>query len=197
MIFNYVKYIKRYKGGSILTQEQIILKMEEVSNKVEKYVKKYKIMGLDDNEMDKYYGLLAQYLKLKMALEDVVFDNNILSCIIYGKAHSLCNELSKKIKWNSELLFDINQMEIVRHAYNNLSNKIGIRRKIEEYYSSLKENLIKNYEDSNNKELFNEVSHLLTDGKSQDFEVLLGHLDYKFEALYIALEGDEENETID
>jgi hypothetical protein len=194
MIFNYVKYIKRYEGGRIMTQEQIITKMEEVAHRVEKYVKKHKVMGLDDREMDKYYELLAQYLKLKMLLEDAVFNKNILRYIMFGKANRLSTELSRQLRWNSELLVEIDKMKIVHDAYENVPNKKLIKRKIETYYGYLKDNLIKYYNDSKDKELFGEVSHLLTDGQSQDFQALLDHLDYKFEALYIALEGDYDEE---
>lgn len=173
-----------------MTQEQILLKMEDIATKIEKYVKKGKLMGLDDRETNRYYELLAQHLKFKILLEDVVFNKNILKYIIFGKANRLFTELSRQIRWETELLIETDKMKVVNKAYKNIQNKKRIRKQIETYYFYLKENLTSYYNSSKDKQIFEEVSFLLTDGKSKEFEVLLDHLDFKFEALYIALEGD-------
>lgn len=174
-----------------MTKEQIMSKMDKIYTKLELYVKKNEMMGLEKEEEKKYYMLFADYLKLKLRLGDKVFDQYVLPALIYGDAAKLKLDMLKQIKWTTELMIDEEQMEPVIKQYSKIKDKTDINNNIENYYVELMMNLETYLTNKDNEQLIKEISKLLTDGQDNDSDVLRDHMDYKFEVLYMILAEGE------
>ena len=96
-----------------MNKEQLLCNLKKVEDKILLLSKKYKQMGLDDNELTEYYSLLANNLQIKLRLADICFDEFILSPISKGKMAELKIKMYSTIGWDSSLLIFEEKMESI------------------------------------------------------------------------------------
>jgi hypothetical protein len=171
-----------------MAREQLVKRMEQVYDKLEMYNKKKKAMGLDDKELERYCKLYIEYLELKLSLWDDIFMSYILPQILYGEAEKLYIEICKTLKWNGTLLVSQTEINIVIAEYNK-NNKILVNKKLDKLYKLLKSNLEYYYLtlDNDEKDVLKDISSLISNGDSNNINVIIDFLDYKFEVIYILL----------
>lgn len=175
-----------------MTNELLIKKMSHICDKLELYIKKKQIMGLDEKESERYSKLYVEYLELKLSLWDNIFVSYIIPNILYGEARNLYNELYAIIKWDGKLLVKQNDMDKIIANYNNADKEI-VNNKFNKLYKLLKQNL-EHYcltIDMEAKSFLQEISDLLSNGNSNDITIITNFLDYKFEVIRILLEIKE------
>jgi hypothetical protein len=148
-------------------------------------------MGLDENELERYYGLIVKGLQLKLYLYDMIFNKFILSDILNQEALKYYNMVNKFIHWDCNLLIEQKEMDKIYDEYNKLSNKQAVMNYIDMLYIILRKELINYYNNLDDKTIIDSISMLFSDGLNKDFDNLLLHLDYKFEILYMVLENKE------
>jgi len=177
-----------------MNEEYHLEKIDKVYNKIKLYSRKKRIMGLDQNEIEKYNYLVANYLQEKLLLSDYVFQKYVFPLILYKQASIMYYEFSNRLKWKTELLVKQEQMDVVLNEYKKIEDKELLKTKLEDYYLILKENLNEYYDSLTDKRLFSEICLLLSNGMDDNFEVLKEHIDYIFEVLCIVLEYKDEGE---
>lgn len=176
-----------------MNKEQLLNKLKKNEDKINLFSKKLKRMGLDDNELTDYYTLLAINLQLKLSIADICFNEFILVPISKGKMLELKNIMYNTIGWDSSLLIFEKNMENIVKKYCALDNKKEFNNLIEEYYVEILANFEDLYSDIHNKSYIENVAKLI-DKDNEDYkDVLITHIDTKFETLYLLLaEGEED-----
>jgi regulator of sigma D len=174
-------------------RDQILKNMDKVYYKLEIYDRKKKQMGLDKNENERFCNLLVDYLELKMRLCDNIFNEYILNEIIDDKCDDILESLSENINWSGELLISQSEMDAVKNQYLYLTNNLLVIQNIVNLYEILNRNLLKFYNDTNDKSGFEEISELLSNDKSSNFSIITDFLKFKFTTLFLVLELDKED----
>ena len=176
-----------------MNKEQLLCNLKKVEDKILLLSKKYKQMGLDDNELTEYYSLLANNLQIKLRLADICFDEFILSPISKGKMAELKTKMYSTIGWDSSLLIFEEKMESIIEKYCKLNDKKSFNNLIEEYYVEILANFEDFYSDIHNKSYIENVAKLIDNDCTDYKETLITHIDSKFETLYLLLaEGEND-----
>ena len=181
----------------MMTDEMMLDKIDKLHYRLQLYVKKMNTMGLEEIELNKYYSMLAEYIQLKLLLNDALFNNYVLPMILHDDALNYYKEIECKLKWKTELLIKQEQMDKVVEKFLSIENKEAVIKTLKKYHLILLRNLKECRNDIENHELFEEICLLLSDDQDSSFNVMIDQIDRKFEILYLVLNSEvEQNETI-
>lgn len=176
----------------MMYEEDILMKnMEHTYSRMEIYDKKHIAMGLTDKEEELYGDLMLKYMQMQLELCDIVFDKHVLLIIASEKCLELIKKIFDDIGWNLSTVIYEKQISSIYSRYECLENKNKLIKNIKLLHTILKANLIEEYINLEDREIWDCVCTVISNGTSKNIKVLLNHLDCKFKSIYMILREED------